>query len=160
MERAAASLPSGAEAPEISFYEGRQSILSIALSGDGAREIQPLARQLEAKLARLDVGNVSVRGLPTDEIRVRFDQRQLSALGLTIGDVAAQIGRRNVDVSAGDVGGAGGLLRTLQKRQDLLGIVRLAHNPIAAGQGDLLVIHPARRAMRFAGRNASAVRRR
>ena len=127
LERAAASLPSGAEAPEISFYEGRQSILSIALSGDGAREIQPLARQLEAKLARLDVGNVSVRGLPTDEIRVRFDQRQLSALGLTIGDVAAQIGRRNVDVSAGDVGGAGNkrLLRTLQKRQDLLGIAGL-----------------------------------
>ena len=51
---------------------------------------------------------------------MRFDQRQLSALGLTIGDVAAQIGRRNVDVSAGDVGGAGNkrLLRTLQKRQD------------------------------------------
>ncbi|MGI9338181.1 MAG: efflux RND transporter permease subunit [Gammaproteobacteria bacterium] len=127
LERAAASLPSDAEAPEISFAEVRQNVSSIALTGDGAREIQPLARQLEDKLARLDVGNVSVRGLPTDEIRVRFDQRQLSELGLTIGDVAAQIGRRNVDVSAGDVGGAGNkrLLRTLEKRQDLLGIGEL-----------------------------------
>ncbi len=127
LERAQGDLPAGSETPEVSFYEGRQDIISLSLAGNSAREIQPLARALEAKLSQLDVGSVAVRGLPTDEIRVRFDQRQLTALGLTIGDVAAQIGRRNVDVSAGDVGGAGNrrLLRTLEKRQDLLGIANL-----------------------------------
>ena len=127
LERAEGSLPSAAEKPRVILEEWHQPVTSVALSGNSVREIQPLARRIESQLADLDIGNINVRGLPTDEIRVLFDQRQLSELDLTIGDVAAQIGRRNVDVSAGDVGGAGNkrLLRTLEKRQDLLGIATL-----------------------------------
>ena len=98
---------SDSEQPEVQTIEFPNEIMRLSLAGNRIDELRRLARQLENDLLALGIVQVDLRGLPDEVIEIRLDQNRLSALGLTPSDIGRQISAQNLDVSAGDLDGAG-----------------------------------------------------
>ena len=139
------SLPSDSEQPEVQTIEFPNEIMRLSLAGNRIDELRRLARQLENDLLALGIVQVDLRGLPDEVIEIRLDQNRLSALGLTPSDIGRQISAQNLDVSAGDLDGAGSsrLLRALSQREsveELLSILLLDRAGNTVPLGDIAEI--------------------
>ena len=100
-----ATLPAGAERPEVAEVTNRQSVMRIVIHGDASeRTLKELAYRIEDELAALpEVSQVETSGVREYEMSIEVPQRQLRALGLTLADVSGAVRRGSLELSAGSI---------------------------------------------------------
>ena len=135
VDTAVAKLPSDSDAPEVQSIVQPDVVTNLALTGGLLTELRPLARRLENEFRRFDGIEVNTSGLPDEKIEIRFDQRRLTELNLSLADIGAQIAALNIDATAGNLDSVGfnRTLRTLSKRKS---VAELAAVPILDGAGE------------------------
>ena len=99
------SFPAGAERPTFREMDNRFSMIRLIVHGDvSERSLKELAHRVEDDLTTLpSVSQVEVSGVRDYEISIEVPLHRLSALGLTLTDVAGAIRRSSLDLSAGSI---------------------------------------------------------
>ena len=99
------SFPAGAERPSFREMDNRFSMIRLIVHGDiSERSLKELAHRVEDDLTTLpSVSQVEVSGVRDYEISIEVPLHRLSALGLTLTDVAGAIRRSSLDLSAGSI---------------------------------------------------------
>ena len=99
------SFPGGAERPQFREMTNRQSMMRLIVYGNvSERALKELAYQVEDKLAALSsVSQVEVSGVRRYEISIEVSLHRLSALGLTLTDIANTIRRSSLELSSGSI---------------------------------------------------------
>ena len=99
------SFPVGAERPRFQEMDNRFSMMRLIVHGDiSERSLKELAHRIEDDLTALpSVSQVEVSGVRNYEISIEVPLHRLSALGLTLTDVAGAIRRSSLDLSAGSI---------------------------------------------------------
>ena len=99
------SFPAGADRPSFREMDNRMSLMRLIVYGDvSERSLKELAYQIEDKLTVLpSVSQVDVSGVRKYEISIEVPLHRLSALGLTLTDVAETIRRSSMNLSAGSI---------------------------------------------------------
>ncbi|MYI66881.1 MAG: efflux RND transporter permease subunit, partial [Gemmatimonadetes bacterium] len=99
------SFPAGAERPRFREMDNRFSMIRLIVHGDiSERSLKELAHRIEDDLTALpSVSQVEVSGVRNYEISIEVPLHRLSALGLTLTDVAGAIRRSSLDLSAGSI---------------------------------------------------------
>ncbi len=113
------SFPLDAEEPLVSLLVARRQVISLVLYGDldnhALKEVGEEAR--DALLARKEITQVDVSGLPPVEIDVEIPQETLRRYGLTLDGVAGAIRAASLELPGGGVKTPGGevLVRTTER---------------------------------------------
>jgi multidrug efflux pump subunit AcrB len=114
------SLPDDAERPLVNLQTRRREVVRLALFGDlDEGTLYDLAATVREDLVSLPgITQVELRGLRQPELSIEVPQPILRSLELTLGDIAAIIRSRAVDVPGGGIKARGGeiLLRTTERR--------------------------------------------
>ena len=99
------SFPTGAERPQFTEMNNRQSMMRLLVHGDvSERSLKELAYQIEDELTTLpSVSQVDVSGVRQYEISIEVPLQRLRALGLTLTDIANTIRRSSLDLAAGSI---------------------------------------------------------
>ena len=99
------SFPAGAERPRFQEMDNRFSMMRLIVHGNiSERSLKELAHRIEDDLTTLpSVSQVEVTGVRNFEISIEVSLHRLSALGLTLTDVASAIRRSSLDLSAGSI---------------------------------------------------------
>ena len=99
------SFPAGADRPGFREMDNRMSMMRFIVYGDvSERSLKELAYQVEDGLTALpSVSQVEVSGVRNYEISIEVPLHRLSALGLTLTDVANTIRRSSLNLSAGSI---------------------------------------------------------
>ena len=115
------TLPSNVEKPVVFIAEFEEPIANLILVGDNLGELRGLARSLENSLNTLNIGQVSVSGLPEEVIRARVAQHKIVELDMTIEQIGRAVGAQNSDSSIGSISNLGNRrnLRTASKTSNL-----------------------------------------
>ncbi len=114
------SLPDEVEKPVISLKTRRRGVVRLALYGDlDERALFELAGTVKEELLELpEITQVELRGIRQPELTIEVPQAALRSYELSLGDIAAAVRKRAVDVPAGGIKAQGGevLLRTTERR--------------------------------------------
>ena len=99
------SFPGGAERPQFREMTNRQSMMRLIVYGDvSERSLKELAYQVEDELTKLpSVSQVEVSGVRNYEISIEVPLYRLSALGLTLDDIAGTIRSSSLELSSGSI---------------------------------------------------------
>ncbi len=99
------SFPAGADRPSFREMDNRMSLMRLIVFGDvSERSLKELAYQIENKLTVLpSVSQVDVSGVREYEISIEVPRHRLSALGVTLTDIANTIRRSSLNLSAGSI---------------------------------------------------------
>ena len=99
------SFPAGAERPRFQEMDNRFSMMRLIVYGNiSERSLKELAHRIEDDLTTLpSVSQVEVSGVRDYEVSIEVPLHRLSALGLTLTDVAGAIRRSSLDLSAGSI---------------------------------------------------------
>ncbi|KZZ79949.1 hypothetical protein A3766_24855 [Oleiphilus sp. HI0132] len=114
------NLPSDSETPEVSKVSLNEDVATIILSSDGTlEELRPLAYQYERELLDRGVAKVEFIGLPSQEIAIQVDSKQISALKMSLPQLGQQILNASQDIPAGTSGKseAAKELRSIEQRR-------------------------------------------
>ena len=96
------ALPLEAETPEVSRVINYEQVARLVLRGQERwQELAQWARRFERELLARGISRVDLSGLPEQEIVIELPLARLYELNLSLGDVAAQIGRQSADLPAG-----------------------------------------------------------
>ncbi|KZZ31097.1 efflux RND transporter permease subunit [Oleiphilus sp. HI0086] len=123
------NLPSDSETPEVSKVSLNEDVATIILSSDGTlEELRPLAYQYERELLDRGVAKVEFIGLPSQEIAIQVDSKQISALKMSLPQLGQQILNASQDIPAGTSGKseAAKELRSIEQRRSESGFEQLA----------------------------------
>jgi len=117
------SFPQTAEEPLISQLGRTDFVASLAITGpERAVDLEALARDVKDRmLAWGGIPKVEIEGFSDPQIRIEIDDRAARALGLSFTDIAAALGRQNVDLAAGEINSATGntVLRFTDERRSV-----------------------------------------
>ncbi len=109
-----------AEEPMVSLASMRRNVVSLIISGDhDLRTLHDLAEGVRVRLlARDQITQVEVQGVPPLEISVEIRREVVESLGLTLDEVAGQIRAASVELPGGGLETRGGdiLLRVTDRR--------------------------------------------
>lgn len=97
--------PKEIESPVVQELDWNEPVVDVAITADTTwPELKAYAEQLKRTL-KLDYGVslVSVAGFSDHQYRVELDTQAMRQLGLSVGDIAEQIGRQNVKLPSGNV---------------------------------------------------------
>ncbi len=122
------NLPETAEDPQITILENRELINRLVVNGPTSlNELRPIIRRMETELLELGIEQVSIIGLPEEEIARQFTPAQIHELGLSLPEIANLISARSRDVPAGSLGRAdvSRELRSVQQRRTEIGFQSL-----------------------------------
>lgn len=100
------SFPAGLEPPVIYEVEGRDEVISFALTGErlDLQGLKQYARQIEADLRQQEaISQVELSGFPEEELRIEVDEDRMRALGLNFQEVANAVSAANREVTGGKV---------------------------------------------------------
>ena len=132
------SFPDEIEPPSVYSLRQRDLVAAVLITGGGSLdELVPLARQMENELLGRGIDIVEFSGLPSREIAIQVDSRTLFELGLTFGELGAQLAALSTDAPGGTIG-AGSLsrqLRSLDQRRDAAQFEEL---PVVTASGALV----------------------
>ncbi len=99
------SFPVDVEEPQVQLLNPKSRVISLVVYGD--RSVHDLHQTAErVRNSLLDdpnISQISLSGLSKLEIAVELDRERLEALGLTLGEVAAQIKQNSIEVPAGNI---------------------------------------------------------
>ena len=114
------SFPELAEAPIISLAEVRNQVMTVMVHGDLEEQtLRDVAERMrDDLLQRPGITLVELGGARPREISIEVPQRHLRAYGLTLHQIAREIGEAAIELPGGGVKTAGGevLLRTQERR--------------------------------------------
>lgn len=122
------NLPSDAERPQVSHVIRYEQVARLLVHGPAdIRELRPLVRQYERELLAAGIAQISIAGLPDEELAIQIPQASLEALNLSLAQAADSIAAQSRDLPAGTVGRneAGRELRAVSQQRDALGFARL-----------------------------------
>ena len=129
------TLPEDAETPQIALAQFKREVISVALYGDtDEKTLRETAEQVRDELLSRDaITQIELEAVRPYELAIEISENDLRQYGLTLEQVAAQIGRNSVDLSAGNIRGNDGevLLRTTGQaydREDFLDITVIGDN--------------------------------
>jgi len=131
------NLPTDSERPQVTHVIRYEPVARLLVHGPAdIRELRPLVRQFERELLDAGIAQVSISGLPAEELAIQVPQARLDALGLSLGQVAERVAAESRDLPAGTVGRneAGRELRAVSQQRDELGFTRLPLVSDAQGQ--------------------------
>ncbi len=97
--------PQQIEAPVVKELNWNEPVVDIAITADTRwTDLKAYAEQLKRTL-KLDYGVslVEVAGFSDHQYSVELDTQAIRQLGLTVGDIAEQIGRQNVKLPSGNI---------------------------------------------------------
>ncbi|WP_281187585.1 efflux RND transporter permease subunit [Vibrio harveyi] len=97
--------PQEIESPVVQELDWNEPVVDVAITADTTwPELKGYAEQLKRTL-KLDYGVslVDVAGFSDHQYRVELDTQAIRQLGLSVGDIAEQIGRQNVKLPSGNV---------------------------------------------------------
>ncbi|MEM9781628.1 MAG: efflux RND transporter permease subunit [Pseudomonadota bacterium] len=121
-------LPETAEAPVIRQLGLTDIVAVVAVTADGDHaltELKALAEDLKTRMLRWGgIPAVEVAGFAEPEIRIEVDETAARALGLSLEEIAAAVGRQNLDLPLGELVSDGGtsLLRFADQRRAVDGL--------------------------------------
>lgn len=97
------SFPVGMEPPIVFKQEAIGVAFSFAVTGvDDLKVLKQEARRIEQELLAMDeISQVQLSGFPSEEIEIRIREDRLSALNLTIAEVANAVRRANIETTGG-----------------------------------------------------------
>ena len=99
------TLPSEAEVPVVTHAEHVEPIAKVVLASPGSlRELRPIVRQFEQTLLTGGVSQVSLTGLPEQEVEIAVHTSQLHELGISLEQIANSVRARSIDLPAGTAG--------------------------------------------------------
>ncbi|WP_221797774.1 efflux RND transporter permease subunit [Oceanobacter mangrovi] len=114
------TFPAAIETPRVKIAGRNVEVLEFAIFGplDGFA-MKRLGEAIKDELLQAaEISQVELRGTPDEEIHVEISGQQLQRFGLTLSDIASQIGGNAVEQSAGTVRTPGGdILVTLDERR-------------------------------------------
>lgn len=123
------SFPELAEKPIINLVEVRDDVLDVLVYGDLEESIlRDVAEILRDELLQLpEITLVEIESACPREISIEIPQRNLRAYGLTLEEIAGEIGQAAIELPGGGIKTSGGevLLRTQERRdfgREYLGI--------------------------------------
>ncbi len=131
------NLPSDTERPQVTHVIRYEPVARLLVHGpDNIDELRPLARQFERELLAAGIAQITITGLPEEEIAIQLPQASLDALNLSLSQASARIAAESRDLPAGSVGRdeAGRELRAVSQQRDPLGFARLPLITDAEGQ--------------------------
>jgi multidrug efflux pump subunit AcrB len=117
------NLPPDVEPPQIRRQIDLEPISVLLLTGAGEiDELIPIARGFERDLMDRGVEGVVYDGMPLEEIALLVGGKRLRELGMTLDDLAREVGTVSQNVPAGSIGSGQGSkqLRSLDQRRDPL----------------------------------------
>ncbi|MBL8889260.1 MAG: efflux RND transporter permease subunit [Planctomycetaceae bacterium] len=137
-------MPPGATKPVFDELDIKADALIVALRWSHPNEasytiLRRLTKQLDEHLANLPgTAKTRIYGDPGEEVLVELDHAQLAALGLSLGDIAAQIQSSDAKVAAGQMRNATGdlLLEVSGEKRTLTDV---AATPIRVGEDRAIV---------------------
>jgi len=97
-------LPGNAEAPEINRIVRYEPIARVLLTGAPLARLRPYARQMERELLDRGIAQVSIVGLPDEEIAIQIPSATLHDLDTSLDAIAARVATRSRDLPAGTIG--------------------------------------------------------
>ena len=101
------TLPEDSEEPKIQRIVRYDTLARLLVSGPvDELALKRIAKNVRDRLIMAGIDKVDLTGARHEEIQVEVRPAALHALGLTIGDVAAAIGRTSQDLPSGDLEGA------------------------------------------------------
>lgn len=134
------SLPSDADEPVVQRIIRYEPIASLLLTSDRSslEELRPLANRIERELLETGIRKIDINGLPTEEIAVQVPTAKLHALGMSLNDIAQEVGLRSIDLPAGTAAKEEGAkqIRSLSQQRDVEGFQQL---PLIADANGRLV---------------------
>lgn len=97
--------PSEIESPVVQELDWNEPVVDVAITADTTwPELKAYAEQLKRTMKLdYDVSLVEVSGFSDHQYRVELDTQAIRQLGLTVNDIAEQIGRQNVKLPSGNV---------------------------------------------------------
>jgi len=122
------NLPAGIEPPEISRQQDLEDVAVLTVTGPGTvEELIPMVRDMEQELLDRGIERIEFDGLPEQEIALLVGAKALHELGISLGDIAAQVARISQDVPAGTIGRGQGVhqLRSLEQQRSSQGFEQL-----------------------------------
>ncbi len=115
------TFPEEAEDPQVVLVSRRQRVINLVVSGDlDLMALQTLAESARAELlGRGGVTQVEVQGLAPNEIAIEIDLATLQSYGLTLDDVARQVGFASLELPGGALESPAGevLVRVADRRR-------------------------------------------
>lgn len=99
------NFPSEIESPVVQELDWNEPVVDVAITADTSwPELKAYAEDLKRTM-KLDYGVslVSVSGFSDHQYRVELDTQAIRQLGLSVGDIAEQIGRQNVKLPSGNI---------------------------------------------------------
>ncbi len=102
--------PLEAEEPQVTLVSRRSTVVSLVLAGDlELRPLHDLAERARADLlARPEITQVELQGVPPLELAIEIPRERLESLGLTLDEVAAIVGASSLELPGGSVKTASG----------------------------------------------------
>lgn len=104
VSEAASDFPAEADAPVVDDDYGNVAVATIAVTASGFtnQEMRQPIEALSNQLRSLDgVDRVSIIGLPVEQLYIELNNQRLSQLGVSPGQIADQLRKRNAVVAAG-----------------------------------------------------------
>ena len=131
------NLPPDIEPPTVRRFIDLEPIATVMVSAPGdISELIPLVRSMERDLLSRGIAGVFYDGLPEEEIALLVGGGRLRELGLTLDELAFEVGRLSRNVPAGMIGRGQSArqLRSLDQRRD-----PLAFEELTIASGDQLI---------------------
>ena len=99
------SFPVGMEPLVVGKQERLNLTVSMGLSGDNIdlKRLKQISRRIEDDLRNLGASQIEVSGYPDEEIEIAVREKDLRALDLTFGEVAAAVGAANILTTGGSI---------------------------------------------------------
>ena len=133
------NLPSEAERPEISHIVRYEQIARLLVSGSDTRStLRLLVHRFERELLERGISNISINGLPAEEIAIQLPQAALLDLGMPLSQISHRIAVASRDIPAGTLGrdDVARVLRATSQARDVASFARL---PVVADQDNRFV---------------------
>lgn len=115
------TFPEEAEDPQVALASRKQKVVALVISGDQTLStLHGIAEKARADLiARGGVTQIEVEGIPPLEVAIEIDRATLRAQGLTLDQVAAQVGFASLELPGGGIDTESGelLVRVSDRRR-------------------------------------------
>ncbi len=104
------SFPLEAEKPQVRLITSPREVVSVVIAGDQSTStLHALAEEVRSRmLATGEITQVEIIGVPPLEVSIEIDRATLDAYDLTLGEVAAQVGRASQQIPGGEIDTDGG----------------------------------------------------
>lgn len=116
------TLPEDAETPQIALAQFKREVISVALYGDtDEKTLRATAERVRDELLRVSgITQIELEAVRPYELAIEISEDELRQYGLSLEQVAAQIGQSSADLSAGNIRGSDGelLIRTIGQAYD------------------------------------------